>query len=66
MIGLRSADRPGRSMSSMRSACSRRSRSCGSASAVTAPLVSFIAAQISPIALLVPDEPIASSQPRLR
>ena len=45
-------------MSSMRSACSRRSRTCGRASAVTAPLVSFIAAQMSPIALLVPDEPM--------
>ena len=50
----------------MWSACSRRSRSCGSASAVIAPLVSFIAAQISPMALCVPEEPSASSQPSAR
>ena len=54
MIGRRSSDRPGRLMRSMCPAASRRSRTCGSASAVTAPLVSFSDAQISPMALLVP------------
>lgn len=63
MIGRRSAARPGNWMSSMRLALSSSSRSAGSASAVIAPLVSFIAAQISPMALCVPDEPIASCQP---
>jgi hypothetical protein len=66
MIGLRSSDRPGRSMASMVSACSKRSRTCGNATDVTAPLVSFIVAQISPMALLVPEEPNASFQPKAR
>ena len=47
-------------------ACSSWSRTGGSAAAVIAPLVSFIAAQISPIALMVPDEPITSCQPSCR
>ena len=66
MIGRRSLDRPGRSMRLMWSAWSRRSRTCGSASAVIAPLVSFIAMQISLMDLCVPDEPSASCQPSAR
>ncbi len=66
MIGRRSLDRVGRLMSSMCRARSSSSRSCGRAWAVIAPLLSFIAAQISLIALWVPDEPSASSQPSAR
>ena len=67
MIGRRSFDRPGRSIcvDVGRPAAGDRAPAA-SASAVTAPLVSFIAAQISPIALLVPDEPSASCQPSAR
>ena len=66
MIGRRSLDRPGNWISSIFLAFSSSSRSCGRASAVIAPLLSFIVAQISLIALCVPDEPSASCQPSAR
>ncbi|KAG1306795.1 hypothetical protein G6F62_015341 [Rhizopus arrhizus] len=53
-------------MSSIFLAFSSSSRSCGRASAVIAPLLSFIVAQISLIALCVPEEPSASCQPSAR
>jgi len=53
-------------MSSILLACRMRSRICASPSGVMEPLVSFIAAQMPPIALWVPEVPMASSQPSRR